>query len=197
MTVDIADTMMTENTGIVVTGIVPGLAVETITGGDRPRDTAAETMIITDTDGWNVPTPQAHADAILIVTGTERTMIVDTNLRRCSLDSKRIEAINNDCPRTFGEGKSSLSNSCDNLNLHPRPLTYSSSWAEFALSDRSGMAMMLTTILVQPVKCCVRCPLPVSGLYCSQAKPVFFHSRKTFSTKFFRSCEYISRACSC
>lgn len=101
-TVDIADTMMTESTGIVVIGIVPGLAAETITGADRPRDTAAETMIITDTDGWNVPTPQAHADATLIVTGTERTMIVDTNLRGCSLDSKRIEAINNDCPRTFG-----------------------------------------------------------------------------------------------
>lgn len=87
-TIDIADTMMTGTTGIVATGIVRGLAAETITDGDRPRDTAGETMIITDNDGWNVPTPQAHADAILIVTGTDRTMIVGTDLRGCSLDSK-------------------------------------------------------------------------------------------------------------
>jgi hypothetical protein len=39
---------------------------------------------------------------------------------------------------------------------------------------RSGIAIILTTKLVQPVKCCVRCPLPVSGLYCSHAKPVSF-----------------------
>lgn len=37
---------------------------------------------------------------------------------------------------------------------------------------RSSMAMIFTTKLVQPVKCCVRWPLPVSGSYCSHAKPV-------------------------
>lgn len=53
---------------------------------------------------------------------------------------------------------------------------------EMPLLLRSGMIIMFTTKLVHPVKCCVRCPAPVSGLYCSQAKPVFSHSRKTFST---------------
>lgn len=37
------------------------------------------------------------------------------------------------------------------------------------------MAMILTTMLVHPVKCCMRWPAPVSGLYCSQAKPVSSH----------------------
>jgi hypothetical protein len=53
---------------------------------------------------------------------------------------------------------------------------------EMPLLLRSGMTIMFTTKLVHPVKCCVRCPSPVSGLYCSHAKPVFSHSRKTFST---------------
>lgn len=50
----------------------------------------------------------------------------------------------------------------------------------------SGIAMIFTTKLVHPVKCCVRWPSPVSGLYCSHAKPVRSHSRNTLSTRFFR-----------
>lgn len=71
-------------------------------------------------------------------------------------------------------------------NLHPLPsihcfYLYSSSVPPtlvfpfpFALpgSTVSGILMTPTTQLVHPVKCCVRCPLPVSGLYCSQANPV-------------------------
>jgi hypothetical protein len=76
-------------------------------------------------------------------------------------------------------------------------VAYSSSWPFFALAGRSGMDIIFTTRLVQPVKCCVRCPLPVSGLYCSQANPVFFHSRKTFSTRFLRRLEYVIRARAC
>jgi len=52
---------------------------------------------------------------------------------------------------------------------------------------KSGMTIIFTTKLVQPVKCCVRCPAPVSGLYCSHANPVRSHSLKTLSTRFFRS----------
>lgn len=73
---------------------------------------------------------------------------------------------------------------------------YSSSWPLFSPAGRSGMDIILTTMLVQPVKCWIRWPLPLSGLYCSKAKPVFFHSPKTFSIRFLRSWEYISRACS-
>ena len=73
---------------------------------------------------------------------------------------------------------------------------YSSSCPVCLLAGRSGIDIIFTTILVQPVKCCVRCPWPVSGLYCSQANPVSFHSLKTFSTTFFRRLEYSSRACS-
>jgi hypothetical protein len=76
-------------------------------------------------------------------------------------------------------------------------VAYSSSWPFLSLAGKSGMDIIFTTRLVQPVKCCVRCPLPVSGLYCSQANPVFFHSRNTFSTRFFRSLEYVVRARAC
>ena len=51
---------------------------------------------------------------------------------------------------------------------------------------KSGMTIMLTTKLVQPVKCCVLCPSPVSPLYCSHANPVRSHSLNTFFTKFSR-----------
>lgn len=56
------------------------------------------------------------------------------------------------------------------------------------------MAIILTTRLVQPVKCCVRCPAPVSGLYCSHAKPVSFQLLYTVSTRFLRRRMYRSRA---
>lgn len=59
---------------------------------------------------------------------------------------------------------------------------------------RSSMAMILTTRLVQPVKCCVRWPSPVSGLYCSQAKPVSFQLLKMVSTRFLRRRLYRSLA---
>lgn len=49
---------------------------------------------------------------------------------------------------------------------------YNSPWLTAPL--RSGMHMILTTKLVHPVKCCVRCPSPLSGLYCSHANPVVF-----------------------
>lgn len=75
-------------------------------------------------------------------------------------------------------------------------LNYSSSCPTLLPAGRSGIDIIFTTMLVQPVKCCVRCPEPVSGLYCSQANPVAFHSLKTFSTTFFRKFEYNSRACS-
>jgi hypothetical protein len=44
---------------------------------------------------------------------------------------------------------------------------------------KSGMHIILTTRLVHPVKCCVRCPSPVSGLYCSHAKPDSLQALKT------------------
>lgn len=54
--------------------------------------------------------------------------------------------------------------------------------------------MILTTKLVQPVKCCVRWPAPVSGLYCSHAKPVFSHWSKTLVTRLARRLVYRVRA---
>ncbi len=57
-------------------------------------------------------------------------------------------------------------------------------------SFRSGMAMILTTRLVHPVKCWVLWPLPVSGLYCSHAKPVSFQLLYTVSTRFWRRSVY-------
>jgi hypothetical protein len=54
---------------------------------------------------------------------------------------------------------------------------------------KSGIPIILTTRLVHPVKCCVLCPLPVSGLYCSQAKPVSTHSSKTVLMRLTRSSE--------
>jgi hypothetical protein len=57
--------------------------------------------------------------------------------------------------------------------------------------SKSGIFMILTTKLVHPVKCCVLCPLPVSGLYCSHAKPVSFQLSYTVLTRFLRSAEYI------
>jgi hypothetical protein len=58
----------------------------------------------------------------------------------------------------------------------------------------AGIPMILTTKLVQPVKCCVRCPSPVSGLYCSQAKPVSDQDLKTVSTRLVRRRLYKVRA---
>lgn len=59
----------------------------------------------------------------------------------------------------------------------------------------SGIARIFTTRLVQPVKCWVRWPLPVSGLYCSHANPVSFQLSYTVSTRFLRSSVYILAAC--
>lgn len=78
----------------------------------------------------------------------------------------------------------------DNL---PFPFTFYSSSRD-ALPSRSSMAIILTTRLVQPVKCCVRCPAPVSGLYCSHAKPVSFQLLYTVFTRFLRKRMYRSRA---
>lgn len=58
---------------------------------------------------------------------------------------------------------------------------------------RSGIAKILTISEVQPVKCWVLWPLPVSGLYCSHAKPVSFEDLKTVFPRFRRSSVYISR----
>jgi hypothetical protein len=58
----------------------------------------------------------------------------------------------------------------------------------------AGIPIILTTKLVQPVKCCVRCPSPVSGLYCSQANPVSDHDLKTVSTRLVRRRLYKVRA---
>lgn len=52
-----------------------------------------------------------------------------------------------------------------------------------ATPPKSGISMMDTIKLVQPVKCCVRWPLPVAGSYCSQAKPVSFQDSKTVLTR--------------
>lgn len=65
--------------------------------------------------------------------------------------------------------------------LHSTPI-YSSSLALPSL--RSGIPMTFTAKLVHPVKCCVRWPLPVSGLYCSQANPVSFQLSYTVVTIF-------------
>lgn len=70
------------------------------------------------------------------------------------------------------------------VGLKSSILIYNSS---LILSPSSGIAMILTTKLVHPVKCWVRCPLPVSGLYCSHANPVSFQLSKTVVTRFFRS----------
>lgn len=51
-------------------------------------------------------------------------------------------------------------------------------------APKSGIVINFTTRLVHPVKCWVRWPLPVSGLYCSHAKPVRSHSEKTLFTRF-------------
>lgn len=61
----------------------------------------------------------------------------------------------------------------------------------------SGMAIILTTKLVQPVKCCVRCPSPVSGLYCSHANPVSFQELYTVLTRFCRKEVYSCEARTC
>lgn len=58
----------------------------------------------------------------------------------------------------------------------------------------SGIPIILTTRLVQPVKCCVLCPLPVSGLYCSHAKPVSTQESKTVLMRFSLRREYRSVA---
>lgn len=74
-----------------------------------------------------------------------------------------------------------LTNILYDHSLHPFYCPYSSSVPPtlvfpfpFALpgSTVSGILITPTTQLVHPVKCCVRWPLPVSGLYCSQANPV-------------------------
>src|ERR1700712_2220295 len=74
--------------------------------------------------------------------------------------------------------------------------SYNSSWP-LLLPVRSGKFMILTTMLVQPVKCWVRWPAPVSGLYCSQAKPVSLQDSYTVSTRFLRSSVYmvVARFC--
>lgn len=51
-------------------------------------------------------------------------------------------------------------------------------------ASKSGIVIIFTTRLVHPVKCWVRWPWPVSGLYCSHAKPVRSHSEKTLFTRF-------------
>lgn len=85
-----------------------------------------------------------------------------------------------------------------NLRLPPNSTgsaSHQSSSCPFLLpppfSGTSGIAIMFTTKLVHPVKCCVRCPAPVSGLYCSHAKPVSTQDLYTVSTRFLRRAVYI------
>jgi hypothetical protein len=59
------------------------------------------------------------------------------------------------------------------------------------------MLIIFTTKLVHPVKCCVRCPFPVSGLYCSHAKPVSFQLSYTVLTRFLRRSVYSCFAFAC
>lgn len=66
------------------------------------------------------------------------------------------------------------------------PSTFASTFASgrpTVPSLKSGKLIILTTKLVHPVKCAVRCPFPVSGLYCSQAKWVFSQFSYTFLTR--------------
>lgn len=151
---------------------------------------------ITEAVGWTALTRLVNAVGAMNEGRTKRMLTADVN----SQPLLRL-LLRNFSEKRHATVQSEIINSmlCDersncSLRTLTRPQPYSSSWPVPAPPDRSGMAIMFTTILVQPVKCCVRCPLPVAGLYCSQANPVFFHSRKTFSTRFLRNCEYISRA---
>lgn len=103
--------------------------------------------------------------------GTERSS-KSSRCRVCFLPNKKCLqfCLSRFCKILHTHVPFSHNSSCffSSLSLGPKPSAQTP-------PVKSGISIIFTTSVVQPVKCCVLCPAPVSGLYCSHAKPVSCH----------------------